>query len=127
MEQEKRKIVTSQQKIILDYLKRVKTHPSAESIFKAVRKKLPRISLSTVYRNLEELARKGEIQEISGRVRRFDGCILPHAHFICLGCHRIFDVFQKFKILKRKKLKVGRVQNYQVYLYGYCNYCKRGH
>ncbi|MBC7073854.1 transcriptional repressor, partial [Candidatus Parcubacteria bacterium] len=45
--------LTSQKKIILDYLKSVRTHPSAEEIFEKVRKRLPQISLGTVYRILK--------------------------------------------------------------------------
>lgn len=120
--------ITCQKKIILDYLKSVKTHPSAEEIFQEIKKKLPRISRSTVYRILKNLKEKEEILEIPGEFSRFDGNTFPHAHFICQKCKRIFDVFNinlKFKIIKQKKLRVGKIKNYQIYFYGICKKCKK--
>lgn len=120
--------ITCQKKAILDYLKSVKTHPSAEEIFQEVRKKLPRISLGTVYRILKNLKEKGEILEIPTEVSRFDGDTSPHAHFICQKCKKIFDVSdecQECKIIKSKKLKVGKFKNYQVYFYGICRECQK--
>lgn len=73
--------ITSQNKIILDYLRGVKTHPAAETIYLAVRKKLPQISRGTVYRNLKVLVKKSQIQEIPNAVSRYDGDVSQHAHF----------------------------------------------
>ena len=118
--------ITSQRKIILDYLRGVDTHPSAEIIYGEVRKKLPQISRGTVYRNLKNLRRKGEIQEIPVDVAHFDGDISSHAHFICKKCHKIFDIFDICKecgVLKRKKTKVGKINNYQISFYGHCQKC----
>jgi Fe2+ or Zn2+ uptake regulation protein len=117
--------LTSQRQIILDYLKSVKTHPSAEIIYKEVKEKLPRISLGTVYRNLEFLEEKGQIKEIAAEIKRFDGDLTEHHHFICKNCQRIFDVFKKFAGLKLKKTKLGKVQNYQIYFYGLCQKCQK--
>ena len=118
--------ITSQRKIILDYLKGVDIHPSAEIIYNEVRKKLPQISRGTVYRNLKNLRSKGEIQEIPVDVAHFDGDISSHAHFICKKCNKIFDIFDICKecsVLKRKKTKVGRINHYQISFYGYCQKC----
>ena len=119
--------ITSQRETILDYLKGVDNHPSAETIYDEVRKKLPRISRGTVYRNLKNLKRKGEIQEISAGIAYFDGDISSHAHFICQKCNKIFDIFDICKecgVLKRKKTKVGKINNYQISFYGYCQKCE---
>ena len=118
--------ITSQRETILDYLKGVDNHPSAETIYDEVRKKLPRISRGTVYRNLKNLKRKGEIQEISAGIAYFDGDISSHAHFICQKCNKIFDIFDICKecgVLKRKKTKVGKINNYQISFYGKCKKC----
>ena len=114
--------ITSQRKIILDYLKSVKTHPSVEEVYLAVRKKLPQISLGTVYRNLNILKEKGQIQEIFCEVSHFDGDISPHSHFVCEHCGGIFDIFEKFNF--PKKTKVGKIKNYKVYYYGLCKKCQ---
>lgn len=117
--------ITNQKKIILDYLKSVKTHPSAEAVYLAVKKKLPQISLGTVYRILNTLKEKGEIIEIPSEVTHYDGNISSHIHFICERCTNIFDIYDKCQFLKRKKTKVGKIKNYQVYLYGECKKCKK--
>jgi Fe2+ or Zn2+ uptake regulation protein len=120
-----KKRMTNQKRIILEYLKSTKDHPSAEMIFKKVKKKLPQISLGTVYRILNEFKEEGKIVEIPEKVSRFDGNTLPHAHFICQKCKRIYDVFEDFKILKKKKLKVGKINNFQIFFYGICKKCSR--
>ena len=117
--------ITSQKKIILDYLKKTTTHPSAEEIYLAVRKKLPRISLGTAYRVLKNLKEKGEIREIPHDVSRYDGNISPHSHFICEKCQNIFDIFEEYNILKHKRIKVGKIKNYQVFFYGTCKKCRK--
>src|SRR3989344_495400 len=101
---EQKERITSQKKIILDYLKSVKTHPSAEIIYSAVKRKLPQISRGTVYRNLKNLKEKSEILEIPARVSRYDGDISVHGHFFCQECGKILDVFDPPKFFFRKKL-----------------------
>ncbi|MBW2644383.1 MAG: transcriptional repressor, partial [Deltaproteobacteria bacterium] len=53
MLQEKNHRITKQRQVILEELRKLNTHPSADEIYKVVRRHLPRISLGTVYRNLE--------------------------------------------------------------------------
>ncbi len=115
--------LTPQKKIILDYLKSVKTHPSAEEVYNAVKKKLPHLSLGTVYRILKKLKEKGEIVEINYNISHFDGDTSPHMHFICENCNKIFDIFEKDFPFSKNKIKVGKIKNYQVYIYGVCKKC----
>lgn len=115
--------VTCQKKVILDYLRLVKTHPSAEAIYNATRKKLPQISLGTIYRNLKNLKEKGEILEIPSEMAHYDGDLSPHSHFICEECRKIFDISEKYYVFQTKKIKVGKINNYQVYFYGKCKSC----
>ena len=86
--------MTVQRSVILDELRKLKTHPTADELYHVVRKRLPRISLGTVYRNLEYLAHTRAILKLSigGNMKRFDGCCDKHYHAICLACGRIFDV-----------------------------------
>jgi Fe2+ or Zn2+ uptake regulation protein len=46
---------TAQRAAVFDYLERVKSHPTAEEVYRAVRRRLPKISLATVYKALEAL------------------------------------------------------------------------
>jgi Fur family transcriptional regulator, peroxide stress response regulator len=121
--------LTSQKQIILDYLMGVKTHPTAEQVFSEVKRKLPRISRGTVYRVLNSFKDKGEVQTIPVRgIAHFDGDTSPHAHFICQGCSRVYDVFDvcsDCKILKNKKTKVGKINYFKIYFYGKCKKCKK--
>lgn len=86
--------MTKQRMVILDTLKSVKTHPTADELFDAVRKKLPRISLGTVYRNLEIMSGMGVIIkiDIDGSPRRYDGNPEKHYHLRCLGCGKVIDI-----------------------------------
>lgn len=85
--------MTRQRSIILEELRSVDSHPSADEIYEMVRRRLPRISLGTVYRNLEILCELEEIQKIEagGTLKRFDGNPEPHYHIRCIGCGRIAD------------------------------------
>jgi len=119
---------TNQKKAILDYLKSVKTHPTAEKVYFEVRKKLPQISLGTVYRILNNLSEKKEIRTIPAEISHFDADTSSHAHYICKKCNQVFDIFNACKdcsILKDKKTKVGKVENYQIYFYGTCKKCSK--
>ncbi|RZB33885.1 MAG: Fur family transcriptional regulator, peroxide stress response regulator [Desulfobacteraceae bacterium Eth-SRB2] len=94
MLQEKNRRITKQRQVILEELRKLNTHPSADEIYKVVRRRLPRISLGTVYRNLEVLAQMGEIQklELSGSLKRYDWNTNKHYHIRCARCNRVDDV-----------------------------------
>ena len=70
------------------------SHPSADEIFLRARQTLPRISLGTVYRNLQRLVEEGKIRVLlaGGRSARYDPVVTEHDHFICRQCGQIFDV-----------------------------------
>ncbi len=85
--------MTKQRRLILEELRRHNTHPTADALYDRVRKQMPRISLGTVYRNLEILTSLGEVQtlELSGSQKRFDGNPNKHYHIRCLHCGRMDD------------------------------------
>lgn len=87
--------MTRQRMVILEELRKVDTHPSADEIYEMVRRRLPRISLGTIYRNLEILSGTGEIQrlETGSQLKRFDGRADDHYHIRCLRCDRLVDIF----------------------------------
>jgi Fe2+ or Zn2+ uptake regulation protein len=121
--------LTNQKKIIFDYLKNVCCHPSAEKIYAQVKKKLPQISLGTVYRVLDGFKKHGMILELETPCqKRYDGDLSPHAHFICQNCNQLFDIFninKECNILKNKKIKMGKINNYKIYFYGQCKNCSK--
>ena len=77
--------MTLQRKTILEVLRQTDFHPSADEIYMMVRERLPRISLGTVYRNLEVLSESGFIQklELGGTIKRFDWNPEKHYHIRC--------------------------------------------
>jgi len=83
--------MTKQRRTILDVLRESKSHLRADEVYDMVKQKLPRISLGTVYRNLEVLSELGEIQilELSGSLKRFDWDPNKHYHIRCIRCDRV--------------------------------------
>lgn len=59
--------MTRQRAVILEELRKTATHPTADELYSIVRRRLPRISLGTVYRNLDFLADSGEIRPSGNR------------------------------------------------------------
>jgi Fur family transcriptional regulator, ferric uptake regulator len=85
---------TRQRRVILEELQKVASHPTAVAVYEVVRNRIPKISLGTVYRNLELLARTGEIQKLDtgAAEARFDGNRERHDHVRCVRCGRIGDI-----------------------------------
>ena len=70
-------------------------HPDAASIYESVRKRLPTVSLDTVYRTLSMLKDAGLISTLGpsqDRVR-FDANVAPHHHFVCTKCGKTEDFY----------------------------------
>ena len=86
--------MTRQRMLILEELRGMCTHPTAEELYSRVRARMPHISLSTVYRNLELLAAANEVLRLdsAGTIRRFDGNPMPHRHILCMRCGKVADL-----------------------------------
>ena len=86
--------LTTQRQIILEELAKVKSHPTASELYDMVRKRLPRIGLGTVYRNLELMADSGMILklEVGGTQKRFDATTANHYHIRCAECGKVDDI-----------------------------------
>ncbi|MDR2820331.1 MAG: transcriptional repressor [Desulfovibrio sp.] len=85
--------MTRQRAVILEELCNVKTHPTADELYNIVRRRLPKISLGTVYRNLDFLEENGKIVRLGlGAIRHYDGDVAPHHHVRCIYCGRIADI-----------------------------------
>ena len=85
---------TRQRQVILEELRKLSSHPTAAALYAVVRRRLPKISLGTVYRNLELLTRTGMVRklELAGGEARFDGRLARHDHVRCVQCGRVDDV-----------------------------------
>lgn len=89
--------ITRQRQLILDELKKVVTHPTADELYRMVRERLPRVSLGTIYRNLETLSGRGVIRklELAGTQRRYDATTETHYHIRCTRCGCVEDLKMK--------------------------------
>lgn len=118
---------TKQLEQIWRAIKDDKSHPTADQIYDRVRKTLSRISLGTVYRNLQKLVADRKLQVLMvGRSQRFDPLVERHQHFFCESCDRVFDVIiDDQKEIKPVKLPhVGfKVTSHQLAFYGRCKQC----
>lgn len=119
-----------QRNIILEELKKLKTHPTADTIFEIVRRKIPKISFGTVYRNLNLLREQNQILELtSGRYScRYDGNTNNHYHFVCKICGKVFDL--DISLIKNLEKQIEKksgffVDNHRLEFYGKCKNCKR--
>ena len=85
---------TPQRMVILEELQKAAWHPTAVELYEAVRRRLPKISLGTVYRNLDLLAEMGTIQKLAlaGTEARFDPNPDCHYHVRCVRCGRVDDL-----------------------------------
>jgi Fe2+ or Zn2+ uptake regulation protein len=85
---------TRQLEATYDVVQVARDHPTAEQVHARVRRRIPRISLGTVYRNLQKLASAGRIRvvELGPGSTRFDGMLEAHEHFVCEGCGGITDL-----------------------------------
>jgi Fe2+ or Zn2+ uptake regulation protein len=86
--------MTRQRAAIYRYLRGVHHHPSAEDVYRVVRRRVPRMSLATVYNALELLVRAGLASKLAygDSAARYDIRTDVHSHARCLGCGRVADV-----------------------------------
>ena len=85
---------TEQRTVILEELRLCRNHPGADEVYLQVKERLPRISLGTVYRNLELMVSQGIIRRLnssSGQMR-FDPVVEAHCHFHCRQCGKVEDI-----------------------------------
>lgn len=84
---------TVQKSLILDTVRSMTTHPTADDVFDAVSEKYSGIGRATVYRVLKLLSDEGLIRRVSvaNAPDRFDLTVGSHAHCLCKSCGRIYD------------------------------------
>lgn len=122
--------LTSQRAAVYDYLSGVEHHPTAEEVFLAVKPKLPRISLATVYKNLEALVQCGAVSKLTygDAAARYDIRTDHHYHTRCLECGGIWDLDARegSELFAHLKPQAGfEVKDYRLELLGHCRECRR--
>ncbi|RJQ45477.1 MAG: transcriptional repressor [Nitrospiraceae bacterium] len=119
--------LTPQRIAIFDYLEGNKNHPSAEDIYKAVKKQFSTMSFATVYNTLEALREKGNVRElkIDEHKKRYDPDMSPHHHVICTKCNVIHDVFSDIGVHLPDEVSKGfDISGKSIEFFGVCRKCK---
>ncbi|MBN2579959.1 MAG: transcriptional repressor [Pirellulales bacterium] len=121
---------TLQRQVILEELRKLKNHPTASALHVLVQKRLPKISLGTIYRNLEYLSQIGAIQKlsISGGEARFDAVIEPHQHVRCINCGRVDDADCPPLIIPQdypQDMRGYQILGHRLEFFGICPECRQ--
>ncbi len=117
-----------QRESIKTYLMAHRNHPTADTVYAAIREEFPNISLGTVYRNLNLLVELGEIQKLTcgdGK-DHFDADTSTHYHFICRHCGSVIDLPIAPMLEMQGKAQEsfdGRIDSHITYFYGVCPGC----
>ncbi len=118
-----------QRDALLMLLKNTKCHPTADWLYEELKKDFPRISLATVYRNLNLLADNAQIirLECSDGREHFDGNPEKHYHFICRNCSAVIDISvdveKPFSEMVKEKDSLA-IEDHALFFYGLCSKCQ---
>ena len=112
---------------ILEYLRSTKAHPSAETIYNALKPSMPTLSLKTVYTNLNFFEEHGQairVANVNG-VERYDANCEDHVHFVCDECGAVIDIMDADIRKAKKACQIGqaKIKSIQIVLHGTCENC----
>lgn len=120
-----------QRELILDTVRSFPVHPTADTVYESVRRQEPRISLGTVYRNLNQLAECGMLVKLPMPTGgdRFDGRLDDHLHIVCTDCGAVNDIelSQLERLDSDVETQTGyRVVSRSIVFAGLCPQCRNG-
>jgi Fur family peroxide stress response transcriptional regulator len=121
--------VTHQRQVLFEVMKTMHGHPSPEEVYARVKKKVPAISLATVYKNIHLFVESGVFSKVSmhhGSLR-VEMNEEAHHHMVCSKCKAITDIGEKELGLVSKKDKLPGgflVERYAVDVIGICAKCQ---
>jgi Fur family peroxide stress response transcriptional regulator len=121
--------VTHQRQVLYEVMQTMQGHPSPEEVYARVKKKVPAISLATVYKNINLFVESGVFRKMSlhhGSVR-VEMNEQPHHHVVCSKCRKITDIGEKELgfVAWRNRLPDGfLVERYAVDVIGICAKCQ---
>lgn len=121
---------THQRRTIYDVLQRMHGHPAPEEVYARVRKRIPSISLATVYKNIHLFIERGALREVSQHhgPLHLELNARPHHHLVCTVCHSITDVDEdalEIKVDARKLPKGHSIEGHTVDILGRCAFCQK--
>jgi Fur family peroxide stress response transcriptional regulator len=105
-------------------------HPSPEEVYARVKKRIPAISLATVYKNIHLFVERGVLKEVSLHhgSRRVELNKHPHHHMVCSHCKTITDIGEKdLGVLPELRDLPGgfRMERYSIDVVGVCAACQK--
>ena len=101
-------------------------HMTAEEIFLQAKKKMPSLSVATVYRNLGLMVRDGEIRRVRvGSADRYDRNAVPHDHLTCICCGRLADAPLNGLKDVLERYTGQKIHSYELNMYYTCSDCMR--
>ena len=121
--------VTHQRQVVYEAVIASHGHHSPESIYAAVRRRIPSISLATVYNNLRLFIGRGLLREVTPHAStlRVDGNLKPHHHLVCLRCKSVQDIeadFIDFNRLSRQLPGGFDLTQPLIEVFGLCRRCR---
>ncbi len=120
--------MTRQLAAVLDVVSAAADHPTADEVFRRVQKQIARVSLGTVYRNLQKLVAGERIRFVSvpNHAGRYDAMLDPHDHFLCQLCGRLSDLTPNLSVQVRGLQAKGySIESHALTVYGSCPHCSK--
>jgi len=119
---------TMQRQLILNAVKELNIHATAEQVYEYIHKIQPSISKTTVYRNLSQMAESGELLNVGNFYgsTHYDHNCHEHYHFVCEDCKKVFDVDVDFSDILNKVENADKhnITGFRLSFDGKCNECK---
>lgn len=121
---------SKQREIILDTLSKNAIHPTAEALLEFLKRDDSNVGMTTLYRNLNQLADAGFIKKIDGLEpsAHFDHNTFEHYHFICEKCKKVYDIPSSVApdLVKNTTEATGfDITSHDIVFHGICSECKR--
>lgn len=121
---------SKQREKILEVLSNNAVHPTAEKLLDILEDEGTPIGMTTLYRNLNQLANAGMIKKIDGLEpsAHFDHNTYEHYHFICVECKKVFDIPADVApdLVKNTRSATGfDIVNHDIVFHGICSECKK--
>ena len=121
---------SKQREIILDTLSENAIHPTAEALLEFLKRDDSNVGMTTLYRNLNQLANAGLIKKIDGLEpsAHFDHNTFEHYHFICEKCKKVYDIPSSVApdLVKNTTEATGfDITSHDIVFHGICSECKR--
>ncbi|KYH32902.1 Fur family transcriptional regulator [Neomoorella mulderi] len=126
-QESERRLTPQRQAVLKAFLELSQEHPTAEAIYQAARRHCPTVGIATVYRSLDLFVQMGLIQKVPSLngTARYETQKVPHNHFVCLKCGRIYE-FDKRPVVDKNIEKEGfEVISSSTVCFGYCPACRQ--